>query len=241
MSKHFDRVIGIDPSAGMIQQARQSSPQSEHPNVEFRVGTAEAENSFLQEGEVDCVVVGTAAHWFDYSTIWPALNRLVRKDGTLAFWSYISEVFVDFPHASALWRPMIYGMDPERLGPYWHQPGESIMQDNLRIVQPPPNQWEDVRRIEYEPGTKGRHSGEGTVFVERSTTVGEFKEYTRTWSSYYRWKEAHPGREARLRGGQGDVFDEMMDELAKDDEALGYDEHMINIEWSSILILARKR
>lgn len=82
------------------------------------------------------------------------------------------------------------------------------------------------------------------VFVERRTTIGEFKEYERTWSSYHRWKEAHPGREARIRGGSGDVLDAMVDEeheLATIDGHFGNDEDIVHIEWSSTLIMARKR
>jgi trans-aconitate 3-methyltransferase len=51
LSPHFDRVIGTDPSPGMIKQARE---QSEESNLEFFEGSAES-TPFLKEGEVDVV------------------------------------------------------------------------------------------------------------------------------------------------------------------------------------------
>lgn len=153
----------------------------------------------------------------------------------------LDHVFVDFPRASEIMQTFAYDKSPDLLGPYWPQPGRSYVQDKLRVIQPPTEDWEDVQRVEYEPATKGRHSGVGTLFMERSVSVGQCKEYVRTWSSYHGWKEAHPGREARSKGGKGDIMDDMFDEIAKNDEHFRDDENVIDIEWGSALVLARRK
>ncbi|EME43811.1 hypothetical protein DOTSEDRAFT_53103 [Dothistroma septosporum NZE10] len=240
MSKHFIRAVGTDPSPGMVKQAQAGSSQEQYPNVEFRQGSGES-TSFLKDGEVDCVVAAQAAHWFDYAKLWPEMRRLVRKGGTIAFWGYKDHVFVDYPHASKVMMDYAYSTHPDKLGSYWPQPGRSYLQDKLRIIQPPAEEWEDVQRVEYEPETKGRHSGEGTLFMEKRTTVGQCKEYVRTWSSYHGWKETHPGREARSKGGDGDVMDQMFDEIAERDVQFREDENEIDIEWGSAIVMARKK
>jgi len=132
-----------------------------------------------------------------------------------------------------------YMQDKDMLGPYWPK-GREIVQDKLRAVKPPGAEWEDIQRFEYEPGTKGSRSGQGTFFFSRRLTVGACMEYIRTWSSYHEWEAAHPGMRARSRGGQGDVIDSMFMEMAETDDVMGDMNREIEIEWGSALILARK-
>jgi SAM-dependent methyltransferase len=241
LSKHFDKTIGTDPSPGMVKKAREEGPPSQYPGLEFQEGSAEAGSHFLEDGSVDMVVAGQSAHWFDYAKLWPEMRRLVRKGGTLAYFGYKDHVFVDFPKATEIMQDYAYNTDPERLGSYWSQPGRSYVQDKLRVIQPPKEDWENEQRIEYEPSTKGAHLGEGTLFMETEINVGAVKEYVRTWSSYHVWQEKHPDRVARSKGGQGDLMDEMFDRIAKEDEWFRNDENLVKIEWGSALIMARRK
>ncbi|WPG99398.1 Hypothetical protein R9X50_00221200 [Acrodontium crateriforme] len=239
MGKRFDRSIGTDPSAVMIKQAVQGSTESK--NVEYREGGAEDGSAFLKDGEVDCIVAGQAAHWFDYSRLWPEMRRIVRPGGTLAFWGYKDHVFVDFPAATEIMQRFAYDTHPDLLGSYWPQPGRSYVQDKLRIIQPPAEDWEDLSRVEYEPGTKGRHSGEGTPVMEKTVTIGQCKAYVRTWSSFHGWQETHPDAKARNQGGEGDIVDHMFDQIASETEYFANEDNSVDIEWGSGIILARRR
>jgi hypothetical protein len=133
-----------------------------------------------------------------------------------------------------------YGEHPDMLGSYWQQPGRSYLQDQLRVVKPPVEAFEDVTRVEYEPGVKGKRTGEGTCFIEKTVTVGACKEYVRTWSAYHSWLEAHPGMKPRSQGGEGDVVDLMFDEMAVKAEQFEKDENLVDVEWGSALVMARK-
>lgn len=225
----------------MVKQAQTDSPAAQFPNTDFREGSAEAGSGFLENGSVDMVVAGQASHWFDQKKLWPEMSRLVRKGGTLAFWGYKDHVFVDFPKATGIMQDYAYSTDPEMLGSYWPQPGRSYVQDKLRVIQPPKEEWEELTRIEYEPDTKGPHSGEGTLFMETENSVGAMKEYVRTWSSYHGWKEKHPDQVARSKGGKGDIMDEMFDRIAKEDAWFRDDENLVKIEWGSAVVMARRK
>ncbi|KXL46752.1 hypothetical protein M433DRAFT_173668 [Acidomyces richmondensis BFW] len=242
LAPHFSRVIGTDPSPNMITQARKSiADQPAYSHVEFHLGAAEAiPSDIVSDGTVDCVVAGQAAHWFDFTRVWPVLRRLVRPGGTLAFWGYKDHVFVDFPRATEIMQRYAYDSDPDKLGSYWPK-GREYLQDHLRIVQPPEQDWEELQRVEYEPAARGRRSGEGTIFMERALSIAETKDYVRTWSSFHGWQEAHPGQVARSKGGVGDVMDEMFDEIAREDGFFREEGNIVNIEWGSALILARRR
>ncbi|KAK4984724.1 trans-aconitate methyltransferase 1 [Elasticomyces elasticus] len=246
LAKHFTHVIGTDPSPGMIAQARSSTATP--ANVEFHQASAEdlswctdEEKGRVEDGSVDMVVAGQAAHWFDYPLLFKELSRVMRRGGTMAFWGYKDHVFVNFPRATQILGEYTYGTDRDLLGNYWSQPGRSIVQNKLRDIVPPVEEWEDVQRVEYEPGTEGARSGEGTMFLTKRMKVGECKEYIRTWSAYHGWKETYPDRKKRSAGGQGDVVDQMFDEIAKEDKEFGDEEKEVEVEWGSGLVMARKR
>jgi len=239
LSSSFDAMIGTDPSKNMIEQASNSTPKEKYPHTTFHQAAAE-NTPFVEAGSVDMVTAAQASHWFDQPRLFSELNRIMRKGGTMAFWGYKDHVFVDYPKATKIMDHYTYANDDELMGPYWEH-GRYIVRDKLRAIKPPEEDWEDIQRIEYEPGTKGKNSGEGTLFLERRMKVGECKEYIRTWSAYHAWREAQAGMEAQSRGGKGDVVDQMFEEIAKSDPELSDMDKEVDMEWGSALILARKR
>lgn len=240
LSPTFTKVIATDPSEGMVKQATTMSPKSDYPNIELKQASAES-LPFLKDASVDMVTAGQAAHWFDHEKVFAELARVVRPGGTLAYFGYKDHVFVDSPIASKLMQEYAYSTDPSKLGSYWQQPGRSIIQNLLRSVEPPSSDWTSIQRHEYEPGTSGKESGEGEMLMNMHCSVGNCKEYIRTWSSYHGWRESHKGVEARNKGGEGDVVDELFDEIAKEEGRFGDEEEMVNIEWGSVILLARRK
>ena len=226
----------------MIQQARSADGQSS--NVSYRQATAE-DCSFLVDETVDAVVAGQASHWFDYLTLFPEMKRIVRKGGTLAFWGYSDPVFVNHAKATKVLDHYSYGEDKDLMGSYWQQPGRSIVENNLRDINPPASDWEDIRRIEYEPRTTGASSGKDNMFLSKRMSLGDCMRYVRTYSSFHGWQEEHPGRKPRDDGGEGDVVDEVFEEMRKvepewqDDET--WKDKVVDLEWGSGLLMARRK
>lgn len=175
--------MATDPSPTMITQAIKTGPTT-IKNILYRQAFAES-LPFVADGSVDTVVAGQAAHWFDYSRVWPELKRTVRKEGTLAFWGYKDHVFVDYPKASAIWDRICYGDNGESaMGKYWEQPGRNILRNWLRDVVPPDSDWQMVTRLEYEPGTLGANSGVGRRWMHKRLTLGELMGYGRYVSGW---------------------------------------------------------
>jgi len=239
LAPSFTKTIGIDPSEGMIETAHKLTPSDKFPNLGYKVSSAE-DLSFVADASVDMVVAGQAAHWFDYPKLFGELNRVVRPRGTLAFWGYKDHAFVEHAYATRVLDEYTYSADPGKLGPYWPQPGRSIIQDKLRAMKPDGYGWGDVQRLEYEPSTEGKGKGQGTMFMNRRCTVGECKSYCRTWSCYHGWMEAHPDRKARKDGGEGDVVDELVDWIAEKVPEFKDEGFEVEIEWGSALVMARK-
>ncbi|EKG10103.1 Methyltransferase type 11 [Macrophomina phaseolina MS6] len=238
----FDTVIGVDPSPGMIEQARAKTNGVEFPNVTFQSGPAE-ELPFFGENSVDAVVSGQAAHWFDYPRAWKSLARVLRPGGTIAFWTYGNPYFIQYPKATEIvaeWSSNT--SDPDKLGPYWTQPGRSYVEQLYRPIEPTDEFFEDVKRYEYVPDTReaGAGTGEQAIRLYRKATVGQWKVYLRTWSAWHGWHEAHPGVKARKDGGSGDVIDRMFDEISAA-EGWNSEDLEVELEWGSGLVLARRK
>ena len=162
----------------------------------------------------------------------------------MAFWGYKDHAFVAYPKATKMLDKFAYGGGKEEVGQYWEMPGRGIVRENLRPIQPPASEWE-VERVEYEPGTNGPRSGEGTIFMESRMTLAQNMEYIRTWSSFHGWQEAHPERKRKSAGGNGDCVDELFERIAQEEECWkgekDWREKMVDVEWGTGLVLARKR
>ena len=80
LTSRFARVIATDVSASQLRHARQ------HPRIEYRV--ASAEESGLADDSIDLVTVAAAIHWFDLDRFYREVERVVRRGGVLAAWTY---------------------------------------------------------------------------------------------------------------------------------------------------------
>jgi ubiquinone/menaquinone biosynthesis C-methylase UbiE len=69
-------VVAVDPSAEMLAQLAERLP-----DVVLHVGAAEAIP--LPDDDVDAVVAGQAAHWFDPATAAPEITRVLRTGGVV--------------------------------------------------------------------------------------------------------------------------------------------------------------
>lgn len=74
------RVIGIDPAAPLLEQARQIG-RREGVQVDYRVATAEATG--LPDASADVVTAGQCWHWFDGAAAAREAARLLRPGGAL--------------------------------------------------------------------------------------------------------------------------------------------------------------
>ncbi|KAI1639091.1 S-adenosyl-L-methionine-dependent methyltransferase [Biscogniauxia mediterranea] len=247
LSPHFGSVVAVDPSPGMVAQARRTTDRG--ARISFRQGSAE-DLGFLAPASVDMAVAAQAAHWFDYARAWPGLARVVRPGGTLAFWGYKDNVLrgAGGPATTVMER-FVYGAGEvapgiQGLGPYWEQPGRGILRDLLRSVRPPEAEWCDVTRLEHEPGREG--DPEEACWQTRTMRLGEVEGYTRTFSCYSRWRDAHPERKSREEGGEGDVIDVMWDHMVDavpEWKAMGerWREAEVVSDWGTYILMARRR
>ena len=141
------------------------------------------------------------------------------------------------PDVDTIFHKFVYG-GPGTLGPYWEEPGRSIVTSLYRDIIPPGALFKDISRLFFPRYSK---SGEREVIVHmpRRMSLEVMRSYTNTWSSYHGWQNAFPDRKSRESGGSGDILDEMFDAMKN---ATGWDENTeFDVEWESGVLLARKK
>jgi SAM-dependent methyltransferase len=74
------RVIGIDPSEAMLDEARRLDREA-GVTVDYRVGSAEA--TACDDGSVDVFTAGQCWHWFDRAAAGREAARVVRPGGAI--------------------------------------------------------------------------------------------------------------------------------------------------------------
>lgn len=243
LSSHFTKVVGVDPSAPMVKQATSSTREE---NVSFYQGNAEDLDSF-GDGSIDMIISSQAAHWFDYKKVWPVLQRKMRTGGTLAFLGYKENVFLNHPKATKVLHHYSYEPGADHMSPHWEQPGRDILRDSLRTIVPPETDFDDIKRLEYEPKMPNSDEGPlGERVMYKTLKLGEMEGYARTFSAFYGWKAAHPEKKSKAEGGQGDLIDEMLEKMLEAEpewNTYGSEWRDIEVEseWGSVILLARRK
>ena len=80
LATYFDDVIGVDPSAEQIANAKA------HPRVRYLI--AAAEQIPLDDHSADLITAAQAAHWFDRPAFYAEARRLAAPNAVIALISY---------------------------------------------------------------------------------------------------------------------------------------------------------
>jgi SAM-dependent methyltransferase len=121
LAAHFERVIGIDPSAEQVAHARP------HPGVEYRV--APAEDTGLEAASVDLLLAAQAFHWFRAEPFFDEASCVLSPGGVLALVSY--ELSRVTPEVDAVVDGLYRSLDP-----YW-EPERRLVGEGYASVEVP--------------------------------------------------------------------------------------------------------
>jgi SAM-dependent methyltransferase len=105
LAGRFRQVEATDISENQLENAVQK------PNIRYRLEAAESPS--FPDNSFDLVTVGQAAHWFDFSTFYPEIRRVLRPGGLLALVGY-GLLKIDEPTDAA-----INHLYRNILGEYW--------------------------------------------------------------------------------------------------------------------------
>ncbi|GAA5967635.1 hypothetical protein JCM11641_005717 [Rhodosporidiobolus odoratus] len=224
----FDRVIGTDPSQGMVEAAtkilqikRDRGELGKEADWRFEVARSDDLHRVIQDESVDLAIAGQAAHWFDASATYKELARVLKPGGAFAFWGYGEFFFPSRPELSALITPYSAGT----LGPFWEQPGRSIVEALLTPFPFPSS----VSVSTFNPATYTRSfflrpSGGPPPFsqptspatlaadsllkievtrellLKRTWGIEELRAYLRTWSAAHSYDETHRQKQGASTG-----------------------------------------
>lgn len=221
----FENVCGVDPSPGMIEQAKKHVKEADAARLSFFQGTDTDFAAKLTPGSIDLITVAQAVHWFDAPKFYDNVYKALKPNGTIAFWGYLDPVFVDHPNVSDLHLECLYG--EQALGPYW-EPGRKLLREKLVFADPPTDRFRDIERIEnmsLEPDMSS------PIELHRQCAFSDYIEVMKTASSYHNWKQANP-----------DAPD-VVDQFARHVKQLKNwsDGTQITIKWLTVLVMATKK
>jgi SAM-dependent methyltransferase len=159
LARHFAHVIATDASEAQIEHA------AAHPNVQYRVATAEA--SGVADGAVDVVTAAQAIHWFDPARFWSEVRRVLRPRGVVAVWAY--DVVELDSAVDAVVRRFYTGV----VGPFW-APERQLVEQRYRTIDFP---FDELPAPDFT--------------IERPISIDELGGYVRTWSATHAYIAHH--------------------------------------------------
>ena len=132
LAEVFDHVIATDASEKQITNAQP------HVRVEYRI--ARAENSGLQSGRVDLIMVAQALHWFDLPRFYEEVRRVLKNSGVLAASAY--KFFHITPEIDRLANHRYHD---EVVGSFW--PRERALIENFEEL---PFPFPEIKTLSFE-------------------------------------------------------------------------------------------
>ena len=141
----------------------------------------------------------------------------------------------------------INGNGPYDVGPYWQQPGRSILQNHLRdIVHVDPSLLTDGKYLvfsgDWYPESKHPGAEVRDVVMNTSATFEGLDANLRTWSAVNTYLEKFPDvADMRGKGAEGDVVDRVISKLKDMLKGEGVPEDStISVDMVIALLLYRK-
>ncbi|KAF8218219.1 S-adenosyl-L-methionine-dependent methyltransferase [Mycena galopus ATCC 62051] len=250
----FQNVLAVDPSSNMVEVGRNSIPEDLKSRLEFRQATAE-DLSFIEDGTVDLITAdrcifhdssmlkahasAQCAHWFDWTRVWPELERILKPGGTFAFWGYSVFRLTQHPELTPLITAYAQGTDPETsIGPHW-EPGRKIVDNHFLDVASPSSGWADLTRIFYT----GKHfpavptdAVQDVVMRKNMTWGGGFANYLSTFSALHRYHDVFPADRERADGDIATRFRRTLMAAAGNPQETA----LAEVEWPMALVMVRK-
>ena len=200
LAPHFAHAIGVDPSEGMIDNARSlAGASSTSEPIRFEISTAEDLGWHLsppiKDGSVDLIAASTAAHWFDMARFWPRAANVLKSGGTVAMWTPGAiNMHPSVPNATAI-QAAIDDIEERDLKPFF-EPGNLLTRSlylDLPLpwtLSPPIADFDEITffRKEWGPNDSEEFLIGGGLTVNMDT----MEKVLGTGSPVQRWREAHP-------------------------------------------------
>jgi SAM-dependent methyltransferase len=160
LAERFAKVIGTDASAAQLEQAPR------HPRIEWRV--APAERSGIDDATVDLITIAQALHWVDITAFFREAQRVAKRRGIVAAWSYSG-----IRSSDERIEELVRQYSSETVGPCWPRE-RRLVDEGYRSVDFPFNEIETPAFVMREPWTLAQLLG-----------------YVRTWSATSRFVAVH--------------------------------------------------
>lgn len=206
LASHFSQAIGLDPSDGMLSNARAIATNTDTGNIRFEVSTAEEVGSNLSppiaDSSIDLITAANAAHWFDIRGFWPSAARVLKPGGTVALWcSGPILVHPSVPNAEKIQAAIDAHYNQYLLDHEVH--GSLLTRDRYSKLLLPWNL--DPPVTDFDEGTFFRREWQdGERFFTGATEadLDTYEKMLATSSAVTRWRQAH----ADLVGTEQDVI-----------------------------------
>ncbi|KAI0549695.1 methyltransferase [Xylaria curta] len=197
LGTHFQHVIGLDPSEGMIASAIElgGTTGSGRP-IRFTVSGAE-DLSGIEDGSVDLLIAATAAHWFNLTSFWARAAQVLKPGGSVGLWTSKGSQFADsVPNVVAI-REAVDAIQKDHLSGYYRH--GSTLSRNLYVnlpmpwsVDPPVSGFDEGSLYRVEWGTGADNALPGDEFLAGGYIEGDldtFEAMLGTTSTIVRWRE----------------------------------------------------
>ncbi|SMN21667.1 similar to Saccharomyces cerevisiae YER175C TMT1 Trans-aconitate methyltransferase [Maudiozyma saulgeensis] len=240
---NFSRFIGTDLSPPMINRANELAARvtgnSNNQNnslvgkITFHVAAC-TDFSFLENKSCDMITAAECAHWFDFDAFQLEASKNLSSGGTIAIWGYIDSVLEQYPDTDSLMLDLQYGEN--KLGPYWEQPGRSILRGLLQDRHLNPELYERIEESHVMARDQpSAATNDFPLLITKEMPLSGYLAYLKTCSAYHAWQKDPKNQ------GSPDPCDELITTIQAMHPELKDLNYKVRVTWSSFYKVGTRR
>ena len=189
---HFKKCIATDPSSRMLECAKNTFPKDS--NVTFKIAKGE---DLMEDGEitlnsVDMVIGAQSIHWCDFDLLFEQIHKILKPNGTFAFWFYTQPEFVELDGFNEIYYK--YGWSDQFMGKYltpFQRHFFTKFTENDQLMNQLKKFFDDIK-FEVSCHSQGHSNPNAPYYQTTEMSMSDLRKLVKSWSLYTSWVKNHP-------------------------------------------------
>ncbi|KAK5779120.1 S-adenosylmethionine-dependent methyltransferase PWA37_003972 [Arxiozyma heterogenica] len=230
---HFKKCIATDASSSMLECAKNTLPKDSNVTYKLAKGECLVEDGKIGLNSVDMVIGAQSIHWCDFYTLFEQVHKILKPNGTFAFWFYTQPEFIELNGFNEIYYK--YGWSDEFMGKYltpFQRHFFTKFTENDQLMDQLKNHFDDIK-FEVSCYSKGHSDPNAPYYQTTEMSMSDLRDLVKSWSLYTSWVKHHPNDTI-------DIADRFINEVIEKFNITD-ENKLFKVQWTTFYYMCRNK